>query len=97
MAIFNSYFHITRGYLIFLGMVSHIFKGWLVNHRVVVLGRRNPQENLRRLQELLRQNCMSTEDLGITVSSLSELHERRTNLDDFDLRSNHGQLFLGLL
>ncbi|CAL1148586.1 unnamed protein product [Cladocopium goreaui] len=28
------------------------------------------------LKELLRQNCMSTEDLGITVSSLSELHER---------------------
>lgn len=34
------------------------------------------EQSHRSFEELLRQNCMSTEDLGITVSSLSELHER---------------------
>lgn len=34
------------------------------------------EQSHRSLEELVRQNCMSTEDLGMTVSSLSELHER---------------------
>lgn len=34
------------------------------------------EQSHRSLEDLVRQNCMSTEDLGMTVSSLSELHER---------------------